>query len=432
MSIFAKKGKTASLKEEAKKQRPSVKIDIQKDQNLKQQLSLIDLTLEDLAVAKALQPHIQKNVAKLYDPVYNNPFPGIKKVVDMNDLGIDLAGSQQHLVSLFNGIIDDRHAEIRYSLSKFYLKIGVEVRWYLCTIQAFTNNTLDLLSELYKDDPESLSLASKVASKVFNLELQLCLSALQELQNEALASKEIEAKQNIKKTIGAITEELAAMSEEMGASVSDVIVRSEHVTSDLNEGLQSSIVTAETSVSGREQLDKVIEQTLSLKDSVNQIKTSIGSLEENSREIGSIVAVITSIAEQTNLLALNAAIEAARAGEDGKGFSIVASEVKKLAEQIKMYSSHITELVSSTTKQIDDVAGQISDIDAQTRAANQNVQDTVKSFDEILAASLTSKEQSERSNREMIKFTDILKEIGDAGSRAAELADELNQTMHEY
>lgn len=432
MKMFAKKEKATYLKDEAEKLKPNVRIDIQKDQNLLSQLSLIDLTLDDLAVAKALQPLIQENIEKIYNPMYNSSFEGVRRVVDMNPIGIDLSGSQQYVISFFDGIIDDKYAERRYQLSKYYLMTGVEVRWYLCTNQSFINNIIDLLTEVFKDDTESLALALKVTTKIFNLEMQLCLSALQMLQNEAAATKEIETKQYVKESIGTITEELAAMSEEVGASVADVVVRSESIMTSLDEGLQSSIISTETSVTGRSQLDQVIEQTVSLKDSVTEIQTSIRSLEVNSKEIGDIVAVITSIADQTNLLALNAAIEAARAGEHGKGFSVVAAEVRKLAEQTKNSSSNITELVVSTTKQIENVVGQIDDVNAKTVLTNQNVQETAESFDKILTASMASKEQNERNNEEMSKFTDILKEIGEAGSKVANLADNLNSTMQGY
>lgn len=430
--MFTKKEKIATLRETAQQLISTVRIDVQSNNLLTQQISLINLTLDDLAVAKALQPFIQENIDKIYNPLYNNKSAGIQSVVNMEPIGVDLAGSQQYVVSFFDGVIDDKFVERRYQLSQYYLKTGVEIKWYLCTNQAFFNHTLELLKEKYRNDIESFALAVSVTSKVFNLEQQLCLSALQELQNQVAATKEREAKQSIKETIGAITEELASMSEEVGASVADVVVRSETIKEYLTEGLQSSIITSETSVTGREQLDQVIEQTESLKNSVTTIQSNIGSLESNSREIGEIVSVITSIAEQTNLLALNAAIEAARAGEHGKGFSVVADEVRKLAEQTKESSNNITELVVSTTKQIETVVKQMNEINSKTILANQNVHDTTQNFNDILSASMVSKDQNERSNQEMGSFTNILKEIGEAGSKVAQLADNLNETMRRF
>ena len=83
--------------------------------------------------------------------------------------------------------------------------------------------------------------------------------------------------------------------------------------------------------------------------------TTVAKLGESSAEIGNVIKVINAIAEQTNLLALNATIEAARAGEAGKGFAVVASEVKELARE--------------TSKATDDIGGRIDAIQADTRAA---------------------------------------------------------------
>jgi len=97
--------------------------------------------------------------------------------------------------------------------------------------------------------------------------------------------------------------------------------------------------------SGRDSITKVVEQMEQITDSTNSVESSIQKLADGSEKIVSIVELISTIAGQTNLLALNAAIEAARAGEAGRGFSVVAEEVRKLAESSESSSQQIAELV---------------------------------------------------------------------------------------
>ncbi|HTU68784.1 MAG TPA: methyl-accepting chemotaxis protein [Candidatus Baltobacteraceae bacterium] len=165
--------------------------------------------------------------------------------------------------------------------------------------------------------------------------------------------------------LATVVEQAVANTQEMSASIVQVAGNAERVRSESN-------VTDQQVREGRNEVLALSKGMGSISDTVADVVTEMQSLDGASRQIGEILGLIEEIADQTNLLALNAAIEAARAGEHGRGFAVVADEVRKLAENSASSTKQIGQLVA-------DIQRRTSAVLERTARANNLVQNNAES-----------------------------------------------------
>lgn len=211
---------------------------------------------------------------------------------------------------------------------------------------------------------------------------------------------------------------------EMSATASEVSALAVQVADNVNSAKQT-IMSSQSSLSGSVNTVEALTQDMQL------ASQSISDVETHTDKINQIIDVIQSIAEQTNLLALNAAIEAARAGEQGRGFAVVADEVRSLASKTQTSTEEINGMIQNlqggvkkAVEVIESGAGKAQDAMDNTQSSYDSLSGVVENISDIanhITQVATAAEEQSAVSEEVSKNLTI---IGDAASALAELAKE--------
>jgi methyl-accepting chemotaxis protein len=204
--------------------------------------------------------------------------------------------------------------------------------------------------------------------------------------------------------LATVVEQAVANTQEMSASIVQVAGNAERVRSESN-------VTDQQVREGRNEVLALSKGMGSISDTVADVVTEMQNLDHASRQIGEILGLIEEIADQTNLLALNAAIEAARAGEHGRGFAVVADEVRKLAENSASSTKQIGQLVA-------DIQRRTTAVLERTARANNLVQNNAES-----ARNVT--QMIETISTRVTEVAQLVSEISIATTEQARASEEL-------
>lgn len=261
-------------------------------------------------------------------------------------------------------------------------------------------------------------------------------------------------------SLSGITERTTANSEQqrdqitqVSAAMQEMVSTSEEIASNTSDTDESARHAATLAESGQETVTTAINSVNSLAGQVEAASKRIQQLENESGEIGSVLEVIQNIAEQTNLLALNAAIEAARAGEAGRGFAVVADEVRGLAKRVQDSTVDIERIVSNLQQgaagavvdmsRAKQMAGEATDEAGKSGAALADILSAVHRIVEMTTQIASATEQQRATAAEMTqnvessseaidKLADDIGQVNGSSTSLADMAEDLNEMVRRF
>ena len=326
------------------------------------------------------------------------------------------------------------------------------------TIVEGMNDTLDAV---YEPINEAVLALEKIASGDFTIKITKEYSGDHERIKNSINNVSDSLGRTITEVSQAITtaasaanqiscsaEEMSAGAQEQSSQAIEVAGAVEQMTKSIFETTVNTTNAAEASKNagltareGGKAVDETIEEMIRISEVVMKSASTVQELGKSSNEIGEIVHVIDDIADQTNLLALNAAIEAARAGEQGRGFAVVADEVRKLAEKTSKATQEIDVMIKHIQKNTDGAVKAMQQGTIEVESGKKLAQKAGDSLNEIIIGSekvanivtqvATASEEQSKASQQITQNIELISNVTQQSalgiSQIAHSAENLNQ-----
>lgn len=285
-------------------------------------------------------------------------------------------------------------SEVKY-LSTLFLGlialIGVSLFFIGKSITKPLNETISALKEISEGDGD-LTKRFEVKGNDEIAQLQTSFNNFSEnmLQKIKVFTPVIDQLSQANKNLNEKSEVILSSSTEqnleitaVATAMTEILATTEEISKNATDVADSVVAIDKELVNANDQAEQSYASTENLDISLTKSVEEVKGLVKNTEDVTEVINVINGIAEQTNLLALNAAIEAARAGEAGRGFAVVADEVRKLASQTQDSVKSIEDVINGMRDKVDQVSQNIEDTKEYSRTSKESVAETLHAVNEI-------------------------------------------------